>query len=133
MTGADLNRARDARDLLRAAFGDRLLIEASEAARLLNLDARTVRAMARAGTMPATKAGARLYRFSEANILAYLEGGNEWLTDSTGQSPAERRTGRGRSRIGGTTSTSGVPVFTARPGKKTNAPRKRSSGGSGRK
>ena len=122
-----------AADRLRAAFGDRLLIEATEAARLLDLDARTVRAMARAGTMPATKAGARLYRFSEANILAYLEGGNEWLTDSTGQSPAKRRTGRGQSRIGGTISSSGAPAFSARLDKKTSGPRKRSSGASGRK
>lgn len=91
-------------DAISTAFANRALIPACDAARVLGIDAKTLRNLVRAGAIRTVTLG-RVERFTEADLRAFLRG--ETQCQSTSQSAP--RTGR-------MTSSSKAKGFTARLG-----------------
>jgi excisionase family DNA binding protein len=95
-------------DAIATAFANRALIPACEAARVLGIDAKTLRNLVRGGAIRTVIVG-RVERFTEADLRAFLRGDT---CLSISQSVP---------RTGTTTSSSKAKGFSARLGAKANA------------
>jgi len=96
-------------DAIATAFTNRALIPACEAARVLGIDAKTLRNLVRGGAIRTVIVG-RVERFTEADLRAFLRGDTSCLSIS-----------QSVPRTGTTTSSSKAKGFSARLGAKANA------------